>query len=94
MRNQKDPAFASLCDRVGNGTYTKSDLEYLHGCVRDTASENDNENFKNGKVSLIVMTNKVRQEINEHKLNTLLNDNRSYTSNAQILKTLQKSQAY
>jgi hypothetical protein len=43
---------------------------------------------------LIVMTNKVRQEINEHKLNTLLNDNRSYTSNAQILKTLQKSQAY
>ena len=82
MRNQKDPAFASLCDRVGNGTYTKSDLDYLHGCVRDTVSENDNENFKNGKVSLIVMTNKVRQEINEHKLNTLLYDNRSYTSNA------------
>ena len=24
MRNQKDPIFASLCERVGNGTYTQN----------------------------------------------------------------------
>ena len=29
MRNQKDSVFAALCDRVGNGTYTKNDLLYL-----------------------------------------------------------------
>ena len=40
----------------------------------------DNENFKSGKVSIIVMTNKVRQEINEHKLNTLLIRKELYTS--------------
>ena len=50
MRNQKDPEFASLTDRVGNGTFTKEDLNYLKNCVRETETENDNENFRNGKV--------------------------------------------
>ena len=80
MRNQKDPVFASLCDRVGNGTYTNNDLLYLQGCVKETESESENENFKTGKVSLIVLTNNVRQEINEHKLNTLLTGRKSFTS--------------
>ena len=65
MRNQKDPEFAGLCDRVGNLTFTKNDFSYLQGCVRDTDSENDNENFKSGKISIRVTTNKRRQEINE-----------------------------
>ena len=82
MRNQKDPEFASLCDRVGNGKITKSDLSYLNNCARDTKSEYENDNFKSGKVSIIVMTNKVRQEINEHKLNTLLKDRQLYISYA------------
>ena len=82
MRNQKDPDFASLCDRVGNGTYTQNDLQYLKSCIRDTDSENYNENFKNGKISIIVLTNKVRQEINEHKLNTLLQGQKTYMSRA------------
>ena len=80
MRNQKDPVFANLCDRVGNGTFTEDDVSYLKDCVKNTESENDNENFKNGKISIIVMTNKVRQEINEDKLNTLLNRRQKYTS--------------
>ena len=80
MRNQKDPVFASLCDRVGNGTYTKDDLFHLQSCVRETESENENENFKNGTVSIIVLTNNVRQEINAHKLNTLLQQKKSFTS--------------
>ena len=80
MRNQKDPMFASLCDRVGNGTFTRDDISYLKKCVRKTDSENYNENFKTGKISIIVITNKIRQEINEHKLNTLLTRRRMYTS--------------
>ena len=80
MRNQKDPVFAGLCDRVGNGTYTKDDLFHLQSCVRETESENENENFKNGTVSIIVLTNNVRQEINAHKLNTLLQQKKSFTS--------------
>ena len=74
MRNQQDPEFASLCDRVGNGTYGKNDLLYLQGC------DTENENFKNGKVSLIVLTNIVRQEINGHKLKTLIKGRKSSTS--------------
>jgi hypothetical protein len=33
MRAQKDPEFASICDRVGNGKYTKEDIKYLKDCV-------------------------------------------------------------
>ena len=56
MRNQKDPEFASLCDKIGNGTYKKNDLLYLQNCVKNTESEKENENFKTGKVSIIVLT--------------------------------------
>ena len=72
--------FVGLCDRVGNGIFTKNDLSYLQGCVRDTDSENDNENFKSGKISIIVTTNKRRQEINERKLNCLLRSRQLFTS--------------
>ena len=78
MRSQKDPEFSNICDRVGNGTYTKCDLEYLQSCIRNTESENHNENFKNGKVSIIVTTNKRRQEINENKLESLLKHETTY----------------
>ena len=78
MRSQKDANFSQICDRVGNGTYDENDLKYLRNCVRNTDSENHNENFKTGKVSLIVTTNKKRQEINEDKLERLLKDAKSY----------------
>ena len=29
MRNQKDPVFANLCDRIGKGKHTKADISYL-----------------------------------------------------------------
>ena len=29
MRSQKDPVFSLLCDRIGNGTYTEDDIDYL-----------------------------------------------------------------
>ena len=87
MRNQEDAHFAKICDRIGSGTYTPNDLHYLKNCVRDTTSENDNENFREGKVSNIVMTNRVRQEINDYKLDTLLPQTKSFTSIAQDRST-------
>ena len=80
MRAQKDPKFASICDRVGNGRYTNEDIKYLEACVRDTQSENNNENFKEGKLSHIVTTNKVRQEVNELKLQRLLEGETEFES--------------
>ena len=71
MRAQKDPEFASICDRVGNGKYSKEDIKYLNKCVRDTKSEDMNDKFKDGKVSYIVTTNKRRQNVNEMKLENL-----------------------
>ena len=78
MRSQKDPEFSDICDRVGNGKYRRTDLNYLKACVRDTDSENHNDNFKTGNISIIVITNKRRQEINEAKLNNLLVNERTY----------------
>ena len=78
MRSLKDPEFSHICDRVGNGTCNKADLEYLRNCVRDTDSENQNDNLKTGKISIIVTTTKKKQEINETKLNILLQHEKTY----------------
>ena len=78
MRSQKDPEFSFICDRVGNGSFNKDDLLYLENCVRNTDSENNNENFKDGKISIIVTTNKRRQEINENKLETLIKNEKTH----------------
>ena len=80
MRAQKDPEFASICDRVGNGKFTKSDIEYLKKCERNTENENSNDNFKDGKLAYIVTTNKRRNEVNEEKLDRLLINEASYES--------------
>ena len=78
MRSQKDAEFSKICDRVGNGTFTESDLKYLKECVRNTDSENNNENFKTGKVSIIVTTNRRRKAINECKLHNLLEKEKTF----------------
>ena len=58
MRSQKDPKFSELCDRVGRGKITIEDEKYLQSRIQSTESENCNENFKNGSLSIIVTTNK------------------------------------
>jgi hypothetical protein len=82
MRSQKDPVFLLLCDRIGNGTYTEDDLNFLKMRVKKTDSENHNENFKTGRISIIVTTNKVRQEVNELKLKRLLQFEKEFISDA------------
>ena len=82
MRSLKDPIFSALCDRVGNGRFTKEDEAFLQSRIQDTSSEKNNEMFRNGKLSIIVTTNRKRQEINESKLSSLLPTERSYISEA------------
>ena len=58
MRSQKDPYFSSMCDRVGRGKINEEDENYFRSRIQPTESEKYNENFKNGKLSIIVTTNK------------------------------------
>ena len=64
MRCQNDSEFASLCDRVGRGNITEDDSNYLKSRVQCTDAENENENFKSGKLSIIVTTNPKRNQVN------------------------------
>ena len=73
-----DEVFAGMCDRVGKGDITEEDEAYLQSRVQPTILENDNDNFKNGKISIIVTTNKRREEINLDKLNKLLPNEVTY----------------
>ena len=64
--------FSSLCDRVGRGNITEEDELFLKSRVRATDSENFNDNFKDGKLSIVVTTNKLRDLVNTQKLDKLI----------------------
>ena len=82
LRSQKDPVFSSLCDRVGTGDVTKDDEEFLKSRILPCPEENQNENFKNGKLSIIVTTNRKKDHINNNKLSQLLPDEREFLCNS------------
>ena len=82
MRSQQDPHFCNLCDRVGMNTITEEDENYLRSRIQETPSESNNENFKLGKLSIIVITNKKRNLVNEKKLAELLPDERMFSCNS------------
>ena len=82
MRSQNDPLFSSLCDRVGRGTITIEDEEFLKSRIQSTDSEDCNDNFKNGKLSIIVTVNKKRNLINNEKLDKLLTNEKEYRCNS------------
>ena len=64
MRCKSDQVFSSLCDRVGRGKITDADEVYLNSRVKSTESENENDMFKCGKLSIIVTTNMKRNLVN------------------------------
>ena len=72
MRSNQDQYFSSLCDRVARGNINSEDKKYFRSRIQPTESENSNENFKNGKLSIIVTINKKRDLINSKKLKELL----------------------
>ena len=82
MRSQSDPLFSSLCDRVGRGTITEDDEMFLRSRVQKTDSENFNDNFKDGHLSIVVTTNKLRELINNQKLKELLPHEKEYQCNS------------
>ena len=79
MRCCNDKKFAEVQDRVGKGILTPEDQDYLLSRVQTTELENQNESFKEGKVSIIVTLNKQREDLNREKLNSLIPDERAYT---------------
>ena len=78
MRCQSDEEFAHICDRVGKGILLTQDETYLKSRVQATPLEEDNDNFKNGNISIIVTTNKRREEINLEKLDKLIQNETTY----------------
>ena len=72
MRNQTDPDFANLCDRVARDKISEEDENFLKSRIQYCSSEDSNESFKNGSLSIIVTVNKKRNLINSQKLAKLL----------------------
>ena len=73
-----DPEFNAVCDRVGEGKITPQDEHFLSSRVLPTDLEHDNDNFKEGKIAIVVTTNRHREEINREKLDKLLPNQRTY----------------
>jgi len=82
MRSRCDPYFSDLCDRVGRDEITAEDEEFLKSRIQPCPAEFDNENFRNGDLSIIVTTNKKKDHINNEKVSLLLSDQREYVCNS------------
>ena len=82
MRSQKDPQFSDLCDRVGRGKQTEADEKYLISRIQTNEAENCNENFKIGKILIIVTVNDKRDLINHKKLAELLPNEQEFLCNS------------
>ena len=80
----KDEQFAEICDKVRKGKIDEDVENYLKSRVieGEIPSEAINDSFKNGKLSIIVPTNKKREEINNEKLQELLPNEKQYDANA------------
>ena len=81
MRCPDDVPFAQLCDRVGTNQITTEDVKYFESRIvtEEIPEELDNENFKTGKVTIIVTTNEDRENVNLSKLRALLPAAKEYT---------------
>ena len=82
MRSQADPKFSDLSDRVKTGKVTVEDIAFLKSRVVECPSEKTNENFKSGKLCIIVTTNAKKDFINNQKLEELLPDEKEYECNS------------
>ena len=72
MRSKEDAEFSSVCDRVGRAKITNEDEKFLRSRILKTNIEDNNENFKTGKISIVVTTNLKKDLVNSQKLNELL----------------------
>ena len=79
MRSQKDPFFSDLLDRIARGIVTADDEQFLRSRIQPSSSENSNDNFKDGKILIIVTTNPKKDLINHQKLMELIPHEKEYT---------------
>ena len=83
MRCSADAQFASICDRVGEGSITKEDEEFFKSRIQECEMEHENENFKDGSIAIVVTTNKDREKINLEKLEQLLPNQKTYVCHSE-----------
>ena len=81
MRSKEDLEFSSLCDRVGRAKISADDEVFLKSRILNTDIENENANFKTGKISIVVTTNLKKDLVNSQKLNQLLPNQREFVCN-------------
>ena len=81
MRSE-DSNFSNICDKVRVGTVDNHVSEFMKSCVRNCPFENNNEEYANGKLCIIVTNNKDRNRINEEMLSNLLPDKKSFIVSA------------
>jgi chromosomal replication initiation ATPase DnaA len=79
-----DEKFGNVCDKIRKGLIDEEVKAYLESRVvqQEIQSEQSNESFKHGKLSIIVPTNKKREQINQDKLSKLLSNEKLYYASA------------
>ena len=77
MRSQ-DKEFSQISDKVRKGVCDSEVLKFMKEHVNNCPSENENDEYKYGKLAIIVTTNKDRDLINLEKLNKLLPIEKTY----------------
>ena len=77
MRSQ-DSEFSTICDLVRKGICNKKVIDYMNLHVKDCPDENCNSNYAQGKLCIIVTTNKDRERINNDMLTKLLPNSKAY----------------
>ena len=78
MRSQ-DEVFSRISDKVRKGTCDSEVLNFMKSRVTKCQSEDVNDNYKLGKLSIIVLNNDHKDMINLEKLEKLLPNERSHT---------------
>ena len=71
MRSQDD-MYSHICDKVRRGEKDSEVISYLKACEKPCPSEDNLKMYQEGKISIIVTTNKDRRIINSEKLETLI----------------------
>ena len=68
----KDNTYSDICDKVRRGEKTEDVTSYLKNRERPCPNENNLRLYQEGKISIIVTTNKDRHKINLQKLDELI----------------------
>ena len=77
MRSQ-DSEFSEICDMVRKGINDKKVIDYMQQRIKECPDENNNSKYADGKLCIIVTTNKDRDKINSEKLHNLLPNSKAY----------------